>query len=136
ESLSPAGYVQEEVVERLALLLWRRDRLSHYETDMIVLARELAEEDWAHGQRAQTGDQRPPELLPATIRRHLDRTRCNQELLERVLVSPDGTHVDANDALAILTCVCDQTKGVTLSDLPLPVTFRGLTTAQSDSLTM
>jgi len=136
ESLSPAGYVQEEVIERLALLLWRQRRVSRYETDMIILARELAEEDWAHGQRAQTGDQRPPELLPATIRRHLDRTRCNQQLLERVLVLPDGTRVDADDALAVLTCVCDQTEGVKLSDLPLPAIPDGLATEQSDSWTM
>ena len=44
-SLAPEGHLEDTLVERIALLLWRLQRVARYETETIVLAQERAEED-------------------------------------------------------------------------------------------
>lgn len=43
-SLAPEGHLEDTLAERIALLLWRLQRVARYETESIVLAQERAEE--------------------------------------------------------------------------------------------
>ncbi len=47
ESLSPVGYLEEVLAERVALLLWRLGRIARYETDVAVARIAAAETDVA-----------------------------------------------------------------------------------------
>lgn len=43
ESLCPAGYLENKLTEHFALLLWRRDRITRYETEVMAPLKEEAE---------------------------------------------------------------------------------------------
>jgi hypothetical protein len=51
ESLSPEGHLEEVLAERVALLSWRLNRVTRYETETIALSQEKMEDDLADKRR-------------------------------------------------------------------------------------
>jgi hypothetical protein len=51
ESLSPEGHLEEVLAERVALLSWKLNRVTRYETESIALSQEEAEDDLADRRR-------------------------------------------------------------------------------------
>src|SRR5687768_13924029 len=51
ESLSPEGYLELVLAERVALLSWRLHRVTRYETESIALYQEKVEDDLAKERR-------------------------------------------------------------------------------------
>src|SRR5215203_3679478 len=51
ESLSPEGHLEMVLAERVALLSWRLNRVTRYETESIALYQEQIEEDLARKRR-------------------------------------------------------------------------------------
>ena len=66
-SLQPEGYLEEILAERVALLPWRLNRVTRYETEAIALFQESVEEDLAKERRFGAGPDHP-RLYAATPR--------------------------------------------------------------------
>ena len=55
ESLSPEGHLEEVLAEQVALLSWRLNRVTRYETENIALYQERVEDDLARERRLSLG---------------------------------------------------------------------------------
>jgi hypothetical protein len=53
ESLSPEGHLEMVLAEWVALLLWRLNRVTRYETESIALFQEKAEDDLADSRHSR-----------------------------------------------------------------------------------
>lgn len=79
DSLAPQGYLEERLVERVALLLWRLGRVARYETETTATALENAERDLL---REKMFDLDSGAQDDATNRHELDRFRRKRLLLK------------------------------------------------------
>src|SRR5215213_9604243 len=65
ESLKPEGHLETVLAERVALLSWRLNRVTRYETESIALYQEKAQEDLAERRSRPFGDGSGPASLEA-----------------------------------------------------------------------
>jgi hypothetical protein len=118
-SLSPVGALEESLVNRVALCLWRLGRVAAYETAVTAVGLELAEERFHPRERADGLDRAgndlgepigtlPPEAaLPKALQQLQDKRQGLKEgqetldLLERLPDLADDTPLDGDDAWAV-----------------------------------
>jgi hypothetical protein len=120
-SLAPEGHLEETLSGRIALLLWRRQRLERYEREIIALAQEEVERDVSaqHPDCPTVRGDRVPGLLDM-LRVEIEVTQEGLALLQRLETLPDDTHISSDDAIRILDAVADETEDVDLDDVPMP----------------
>jgi hypothetical protein len=103
ESLSPEGHLETVLAERVALLSWRLNRVTRYETETIALSQEKAEDDLADKRRFGSYVLGPthPEDVRSTLR---DALRA-QRMIKQFPKLLDDKRLSGPDAADILDLV-------------------------------
>jgi hypothetical protein len=107
ESLQPEGHLETVLAERVALLSWRLNRVTRYETETIALSQEKMEDDLADKRRFGSyllGPNHPEDVRGAVQ----DALRA-ERLIKRLPKLPDDKRLSGPDAASILDAVWGQT---------------------------
>jgi hypothetical protein len=110
ESLQPEGHLEFVLAERVALLLWRLNRVTRYETESIALFQEKAEDDLAD--RRRFGSHVLGAAHPEEVRSNLKAARSEYRLLKRLPKLQDEKQLSSFDADRILWAVMEVTDHV------------------------
>jgi hypothetical protein len=100
ESLSPVGHLEFVLAERVALLSWRLNRVTRFETESIALYQEKIEEDLARERRFGShvlGADHPEE-----VRWKLKDAQRTHRTLKKFPALPDDKHLSGGDAAGVL----------------------------------
>ena len=106
ESLHPEGHLELLLAERIALLLWRLNRVTHYETETITLSHEKLEEDLA--ERRRFGSYVLGPSHPEDVRGDLQDARRVQRVIKQLPKLPNDKPLSGPDAAGILDLVWGQ----------------------------
>jgi hypothetical protein len=110
DSLSPEGHLELVLAERVALLLWRLNRVTRYETESITLLQEKAEDDLADKRRF--GSHVLGAAHPEDVRANLKDARSDYRLLKRFPKHKDDKRLSSFDADRILWIIMEITDRV------------------------
>ncbi|MGB6896546.1 MAG: hypothetical protein WBF37_11495 [Dehalococcoidia bacterium] len=116
-SLAPEGHMEMALAERVALQLWRLQRVVRYEREVVAVAQEEVDDDLAQERRYRVGE---PESVEQA-RNDLSAAQDHLRSLESLAKMPDGASLSGDDATTILDSLADSV-GVDLDedDVPLP----------------
>jgi hypothetical protein len=103
ESLSPEGHLELVLAERVALLSWRLNRVTRYETETISLSQEKLEDDLADRRRFDSYVVGPSH--PEDVRGALQDALRAQRLIKRFPKLPDDKGLSGPDAASILDLI-------------------------------
>src|SRR5215216_4301973 len=106
ESLSPEGHLELVLAERAALLSWRLNRVTRFETLTIALSQEKMEDDLAEKRRFGSYVLGPSH--PEDVRGALQDALRAQRLIKRFPKLPDDKGLSGPDAASILDLVWGQ----------------------------
>src|SRR5215217_3349232 len=106
ESLQPEGHLELILAERVALLSWRLNRVTQYETETITLSQEKMEDDLADSRRC--GSYLLGSSHPEKVRGALQDALRAQRLIKRFPKLPDDKGLSGPDAASILDLVWGQ----------------------------
>jgi len=109
-SLQPEGHLELMLAERVALLSWRLNRVTRYETESIALFQEKAEDDLAD--RRRFGSHVLGAAHPKVVRGNLKMARSDYRLLKRFLKLEYDKHLSSFDADRILWAIMEVTDRV------------------------
>jgi hypothetical protein len=87
ESLSPEGHLETVLTERVALLCWRLNRVTRYETEAIALSQGKMEDDLADKRRF--GSYVLGSMHPEDVRGALQGARRAQRVIRQFPKLPD-----------------------------------------------
>ena len=119
ESLQPEGHLEFVLAERAALLSWRLNRVTRFETEAIALSQEKAEDDLAD--RRRFGSYVFGPTHPEDVRGALLDARRVQRVIKRFPKLPDDERLSGPDAAGILDLVWGQTdEEVEAEEVQLP----------------
>jgi hypothetical protein len=118
ESLQPEGHLEEVLAERVALLLWRLQRVTRYEREAIALSQERLEDDLADRRQRPFSSVLGP-AHPQEVRNRVKEAKSTERLLKRFPALPDEKALSADQAASVLYAVDEQT-GVELEEVPFP----------------
>jgi hypothetical protein len=119
ESLSPEGHLEEVLAERVALLSWRLNRVTRYETETIVVSQGKVEDDLADSR--QFGSYVAGPTHPEDVRGVHQDARRVQRVIKRFPKLPDDERLSGADAAGILDLVWGQTdEEVEAEDVQVP----------------
>jgi hypothetical protein len=97
DSLSPVGYLEFVLAERVALLSWRLHRVIRFEMESIALYQERVEDDLARERRFGSGPDHPE-----VVRGNAKSDRDDHRLLKRFVKMEDGKPLSALDADSVI----------------------------------
>lgn len=103
--LNPAGYLETLLAERVALSLWRLQRVARYEREAAAVQQERAESAVAQARELRHfGFESPAHESehPGDVADDLREARALHELLQRFADLPNEASLAADDAIAIL----------------------------------
>jgi hypothetical protein len=103
ESLQPEGHLELVLAERVALLSWRLNRVTRYETETIALSQEKLEEDLA--ERRRFGSYVLGPSHPEDVRSALQDARRIQRVIKQFPKLPNDKRLSGPDAASILDLV-------------------------------
>jgi vacuolar-type H+-ATPase subunit H len=103
ESLQPAGHLELVLAERVALLSWRLNRVTRFETVTITLSQEKMEDDLAD--KRQVGSYLLGPSHPEDVRGALQDALRAQRLIKRFPKLSDDKGLSDPDAASILDLV-------------------------------
>ncbi len=95
-SLAPEGHLEIALAERVALQLWRLQRVARYETESIALAQERVEDDLARQRRYYSeviGSSLSP-TLPTPEQLEADREPTDLARMRRERLLPDASTLE------------------------------------------
>jgi hypothetical protein len=110
ESLQPEGHLELVLAERAALLSWRLNRVTRYETETIALSQKKAEDDLAD--RRRFASRILGAAHPEVVRSNLKVSRSDYRLLKRFPKLQGDKHLSSFDADRILWAVMEVTDRV------------------------
>jgi hypothetical protein len=97
ESLQPEGHLELVLAERVALLSWRLNRVTRYETESIALYQERVEDDLARERRFGSGPDHPE-----AVRGNAKSAKEEHRLLKRFSKMEDEKALSSFDADTII----------------------------------
>jgi hypothetical protein len=106
ESLQPEGHLELVLAERVALLSWRLNRVTRYETETITLSQQKLEDDLADRRRFGSYSLGPNH--PEDVRSALQDARRVQRVIKQFPKLPDDKPLSGPDAAGILELVWGQ----------------------------
>jgi hypothetical protein len=119
ESLLPEGHLELVLAERVALLSWRLNRVTRYETETIALSQEKIEDDLADKRRFGSYVLGPSH--PEDVRSALHDARRVQRVIKQFPKLPDDKRLPSPDAAGILDLVWGQSdEEVEVEEVRLP----------------
>jgi hypothetical protein len=107
ESLQPEGHLELVLAERVALLCWRLNRVTRYETETIALLHEKLEDDLA--ERRRFGSYLLGLTHPEDVRGALQDAQRAQRVIKQFAKLPDDKRLSGVEAASILDLVWAQT---------------------------
>src|SRR5215212_7872446 len=99
ESLSPEGHLEEVLAERVALLSWRLNRVTRYETETIALSQEKMEDDLADKRRFDSY------LLGATHPEDVRGAVHDARRVQRLILEGDMTEWEGWTVSLVRECI-------------------------------
>ena len=119
ESLQPEGHLELVLAERVALLSWRLNRVTRYETETIALLQEAIEDDLADKRRFRSYLLGP--VHPEDVRSAPQDARRVQRVIKQFPKLPGTKRLSGADAASILDLVWAQTdEEVEVEEVRLP----------------
>lgn len=115
KSISPVGYIEELLTNRIAVISWKLWRVDRYEAEVAAAAVAAAELDLED--RAEPGCGKPPD--PAKARARAAEAYLVGETLETLPNLTDGDRLDTQAAVATLWALLRETPDNVL-DIPIP----------------
>jgi hypothetical protein len=106
DSLSPEGHLEFVLAERVALLSWRLNRVTRFETETITLSQQKLEDDLADRRRFDSYLLGPNH--PEDVRSALQDARRLQRVIKQFPKLPDDKPLSGSDAAGILELVWGQ----------------------------
>jgi vacuolar-type H+-ATPase subunit H len=103
ESLRPQGHLEQVLAERVALLSWRLNRVTRYETENITLSQEKIVDDLAD--RRRFGSYVPGPSHPEDVRSALQDARRVQRVIKQFRKLPNDKRLSGSDAAGIIELV-------------------------------
>jgi hypothetical protein len=103
ESLSPEGYLETVLAERVALLCWRLNRVTRYEIEAIALSQGKMEDDLADKRRF--GSRVLGSMHQEDVRGALQGARRAQRVIRQFPKLPDDKRPSGREAASILELV-------------------------------
>lgn len=100
EDLAPVGHLEHTLAERVALLSWRLQRVTRYETETVALSQEKVVEDLRDRRRFESGARGP--VHPEDALEAPKESRRTDRLLKRFPDYSDDKKLSGTDADAIL----------------------------------
>src|SRR5918997_4611203 len=100
DNLSPVGHLEFVLAERVALLSWRLNRVTRFETESIALYQEKIEEDLA--QRRRFGSHVLGADHPEEVRWKLKDAQRTHRTLKKLSGLPGAKHLSGGDAAGVL----------------------------------
>jgi hypothetical protein len=104
DNLSPVGHLEDTLAERVALLSWRLNRVTRFETEAITISQEQVEENihkWAW--RLRLPEDNPyASTHPADIRFDAKHTRQTHNALKRFPSLEPGKTLKGEDASSVV----------------------------------
>jgi len=104
EDLAPSGHMEFTLAERVALLSWRLQRVTRYETETVALSQEKVVEDLRDRRRYESGV-RVGSVHPEDALEAPREARRTERLLKKFPDFPDEKKLSGVDADAILWAV-------------------------------
>lgn len=96
-SLSPVGYLEEVLVDRAALLLWRMGRVARFERDALTAGVETVEKLLAEETKFSMD-----RVDPSALKTRRDRASRAERVFSRLEKAPEDEKVEREDADAVL----------------------------------
>jgi hypothetical protein len=109
-SLQPSGHLETVLVERIALILWRMNRVARFEREITAVGQERVVDDLVEKRRLDyrsTGPTHPDE-----VRSRLRDVRRSLGVIARMYRHSDSDHMTGEDAETVLSAVADRTEEV------------------------
>ena len=103
ESLQHEGHLETVLAERVALLLWRLNRVTRYEMETITLSQEKMEDDLADKRRFRSYLLGPSH--PEDVRNAVQDARRVQRIVKQFPRMPDDKRLSGPDAAGIIELV-------------------------------
>jgi hypothetical protein len=126
-SLAPEGHLENVLAERVALQLWRLQRVARYEASAITTAQESVEEDVARERRFRRLGGASPEARLERATEERERRRDTMETLNQFLDMRDEDPVGGPDPDIILSAVEAVSRLATRQNVPVPFIPKGQT---------
>jgi hypothetical protein len=104
--LNPGNALEEALAERIALILWRLDRIVRYEREVTAVAQDHAVVDLARGAEDVARTSANTDLLAARTRYNEARRRVR--VLSIVNEGPEDTHLTGKDAASAIQAIAEQ----------------------------
>jgi hypothetical protein len=119
-SLAPEGHLEVTLAERVALMLWRLQRVARYERECIVLAQERVEDDLAASRMSRATTMTSADRVhPEEVRMELEWARDRVQILEHLHELPDDKPISGEDAADLAEHVAE-TGRVSFDDVDVP----------------
>lgn len=109
-SLQPSGHLETVLAERIALILWRMDRVARFEREITAVGQERVIDDLVEKRRLdyrKTGPNHPDE-----IRARLRESRRVLGIIASMYRRPDDDRLTGEEAETVLCAVADRTEEV------------------------
>jgi hypothetical protein len=120
ESLQPEGHLEEVLAESVALLSWRLNHVTRFETENIALSQERVQEDLAERRRRSLSYVSGP-AHPQDVHAAYDSARNTERLLKRWAKLPDDKRLPVEVASSVLWAFAGRVDDeVDLEEVELP----------------
>ena len=116
-SLAPQGYLEATLAERIALLLWRLQRVARYERDAIASSQERVMEDldrWLRGSLFVS--RRLCSVQPEDVELEIESARDTERGLALLLEGKDGQRLSGDGACGALDVLAKEA-GIDLDEI-------------------
>ena len=119
-SLNPVGQLETVLAERVALILWRMNRVAKFEREMIAVGQERVVDDLADEREDRLSYRKVGPDHPDDVRAYLRDARRSLDVMLAVSNRPDETGMSGEEAELVLSTVADQTEHVDSETFSMP----------------
>ena len=117
-SLQPSGHLETVLAERIALILWRMNRVARFEREITAVGQERVVDDLVEKRRLDyrsTGPNHPDE-----VRTQLRDARRSLGVIAAMYRRPDDDRMTGEEAEIVLCAVADRTEEVDPETFSMP----------------
>ena len=119
-SLTPAGHLETVLAERVALILWRMNRVARFEREVTAVGQERVVDDLAEERERKLSFQKVGPEHPDELRASLRDARRALAVIAAMGRRADGERMSGEDAELVLSAVADQTENVDPETFSMP----------------
>src|SRR4051794_24428420 len=117
-SLQPSGHLETVLAERVALILWRMNRVARFEREITAVGQERVVDDLVEKRRLDYRSAGPNH--PDEIRTRLRDARRSLVVIAAMYRRPDDDRMSGEDAEIVLSAVADRTEEVDPETFSMP----------------